>query len=1198
MGFKIQSFVFFLASFLFLTILNLAAEPNNQPTQNSVNNSSQQQIESSDENEIDSKIRRPSEIDLEDEDLAEDEVIGKGDQVIWNEQAVQIHGKALLKYQNVVLYADHVWANFDTYILKAEGNIYLQVSGEDTHAEQLIYNLKSKKGLIRKGTSYDSPWYYEGEEILKIDEEESLLQKGSLTTCSLKYPHYYFEASKIFVKINKELIAKNVVLKIGGIPLLYLPVYRRDLSEKKASRVIVKVGSDSYLGHYLSIILPIARKKRLRSELLYDWSSKRGSGEGMYNKYYVRDVKFKEIKIPIIPKSTLEEKKAAKAKANEISDRLQGEYDKYHLKQIFIKYQIDSADIERAKNKAEEVYSQAIEGADFAKLAQQNSDDRDTKHQGGDLGFLVKGEGVIPKELEDTVFKLKEGEVSNIIKTDEGYNIFKVVRILNCYGVSEFRVSRILIAILPSNEAKQRAQKKADEIVDFIKSKPEVSFSELVADYSEDEESRAEGGDIGWVPLNKLEKKARYILQRLEPKEISRLIKTDEGIYIYKLIEKEPTPTFEEVREMYADELKAMMEKWEQYKKEQAKKKSVSSKKQEESENKVEEELLEDEVIDKEEFISAEKRFRGPWESPRAVARQAQELDYEEVSDVIESKQGYHIIKVQKKRTFNGDLRLYTGDLYSYNLEKSFKTGRRWDVRLNHRHVFYTPWDDREARRGGLTFLGKLSLGSLDYKEGYGDSTSELRSYGVFTWGSAFSAMEDFDTDEEGRLIYTSSILTRLAFDKTVNLVGESIQSTQKLPQLSISWSGLRFNRLPLLKTINSQIKKVSTKVQTDKPILSLFSIPTLDNIRLDIDGVLGNYYRNKYRDEENIYLQTADIGIDLRKQSKLNITKYRELMLELRGQTHIIWHDINMEKERNIIKTTFSTQSSLKSNLFRVYDIGFIPNARKLRHQIFTTIRFDYTPPVAKESNLYPFGPSAYYYEKKDLTVDFRTNFDVKTQKNEKYTFLDFDTGLSRDFTEPEILDERKYDFIRSRMTITPVPSRNLRISVNTTHDPNKREDGTRFKQVGFRTNLAYSTGSYYKGWSFNIGNSYSKFYSKASRYIIAGFDYRPSRLFEIDLDVQYDWSEKQFYSQSVTIKRNLHCWDLRLSWRRLGIKREPYNNVRQEFTFQINLIADPTITMGLGYDATTETWGFESLPVGIPYDTFVPGGLGRSYF
>ena len=58
-------------------------------------------------------------------------------------------------------------------------------------------------------------------------------------------------------------------------------------------------------------------------------------------------------------------------------------------------------------------------------------------------------------------------------------------------------------------------------------------------------------------------------------------------------------------------------------------------------------------------------------------------------------------------------------------------------------------------------------------------------------------------------------------------------------------------------------------------------------------------------------------------------------------------------------------------------------------------------------------------------------------------------------------------------------------------------------------------------------------------------------------------------------------------------------FNSVRQDFTFQINLIADSAASVGLGYDAVTETWGFRSLPVGVPYNAFgVGNAMSRSYF
>ncbi|MBM3241408.1 hypothetical protein FJZ31_34440 [Candidatus Poribacteria bacterium] len=1116
-----------------------------------------------------------SKIDF-DEKLDEDTVVGKGNDVIWNDKLVRLRGKAYLKYQNIVLEADNVWADFDTNLLRATGNVHLRVEHEDTFAAELIYNLETKRGIVRNGAMYNEPWYYQGKEMFKVEEKESMINQASLTTCPLKYPHYYFQASKIIVHIDKELIAKHVIFKVGGVPLLYLPVYRRDLRKDKRAKVIVKLGTDSYQGNYLNVILPVARRLRYDGALLFEYTSRRGMGEGAEGKYNIRDVKFKEIKLKKPEDATPEEEKAVKARIDEILQRLNGDFNKYHLKQIFWEYKIDDADIQRAKTRAEESHAKAVaEDSDFAQLAKDYSDDTNTKYQGGDLGFIMEGEGKLEPELEKIAFQLQPGGVSDIIQTEKGFNILKVEQFMNEYGVHEIKVRHLLIAIKPSDETKNQVQTKAQEIHEQLKAG--ADFEAMVQAHSGDAESKTKGGDIGWVGLNEMESSQRYGVRNLERGAISDTVQTNNGIYVFKLMDKEETPTFEELAKQYSEG---------------------------------------DEAAN-----GGDKGYRGPWEEPTSVKREMERLDSGEVSNVIETDKTYRIIKVEDKRTFNGNLRFFTGDIYSYGREDSIKIGRRVELWHSHRHVFYTPWDNREMQRGGLTFMGRTTYAQRTYKEEYyGTEQKELRSFGTFTWGSALAAFSEKD-EETGKLLYPSSILSRLTIDKTFDFTENgSSGTTQKLPELTFSWLGVRLNYLPILKQINRRMTAIAKKVKSEK--VPLLGFPTLDNIRFSVDSTIGNYFKDRYRDERNIYLQTADVGFDVQKQSTIEFWPKRELKLDLGLDGDFIWHDKDQKGNRNITKLVFSTNSTVRNTLFRIYDLGFIPNVSKLRHQIETILRFDYTPSVTEEENtLYPFGPSAYMYARKKLLLDFETDIQIKTRRNTKFTLLSFRTDFGRDFTYNEdgqtiggYYGTKKYDYISSYLTLTPLPSRNLRLTVNSTHDPNQSGDGKKIKMIGFRMNLDYSRGTYTKGWGVNLGNNYYKYYRTPSRNILAGFHYRPSRNFEIDVDVTFDriakgtwhppifgrlfdWGIRgEFYSQRVTLRRNLHDWDLRVSWYRTGLST---GYVSKDFVFQINLIADSAVTMGLGYDAVTETWGLQSLPVGMPYGAFSgTSRLGRSYF
>ena len=75
------------------------------------------------------------------------------------------------------------------------------------------------------------------------------------------------------------------------------------------------------------------------------------------------------------------------------------------------------------KELAEKALQEIRNGADFAQVAQQYSESQDAT-QGGDLGFFARG--VMPPEFDEVIFSLNMGEVSDVIKTPYGYQIFKL----------------------------------------------------------------------------------------------------------------------------------------------------------------------------------------------------------------------------------------------------------------------------------------------------------------------------------------------------------------------------------------------------------------------------------------------------------------------------------------------------------------------------------------------------------------------------------------------------------------------------------------------------------------------------------------------------------------------------------------------------------------------------------------------------
>jgi len=79
---------------------------------------------------------------------------------------------------------------------------------------------------------------------------------------------------------------------------------------------------------------------------------------------------------------------------------------------------------QKAKEKIEDLLKQVKEGADFAELAKENSDDTGSAIDGGDLGFF-DNQTMVP-EFTEAAFALEPNEVSDIVETNYGYHIIKV----------------------------------------------------------------------------------------------------------------------------------------------------------------------------------------------------------------------------------------------------------------------------------------------------------------------------------------------------------------------------------------------------------------------------------------------------------------------------------------------------------------------------------------------------------------------------------------------------------------------------------------------------------------------------------------------------------------------------------------------------------------------------------------------------
>jgi peptidyl-prolyl cis-trans isomerase SurA len=187
---------------------------------------------------------------------------------------------------------------------------------------------------------------------------------------------------------------------------------------------------------------------------------------------------------------------------------------------------------EAALAKIKKIKAELDAGADFATLASKYSEDPASAQHGGDLGFTKRGDFV--REYEETAYALDEGQISDIVQTQFGYHIIKLVERRG----EQIRTSHILIRLTPSEDDEKAViaelKRIRQEILDG------APFDSMALKYSDDENVKEDKGHLGLWEVDNLALPAfKQVVKTLQPGEISEPFKTEFGYHILKLNSRE-----------------------------------------------------------------------------------------------------------------------------------------------------------------------------------------------------------------------------------------------------------------------------------------------------------------------------------------------------------------------------------------------------------------------------------------------------------------------------------------------------------------------------------------------------------------------------------------------------------------------------------------------------------------------------------
>jgi peptidyl-prolyl cis-trans isomerase D len=215
------------------------------------------------------------------------------------------------------------------------------------------------------------------------------------------------------------------------------------------------------------------------------------------------------------------------------------------------------AEVEEIHQKAEDVLKQANKkGANFEELAKKYSEDPGTKDKGGDLGWITQGQTV--PEFEKVAFSLPKGNISDLVKTQYGFHIIKVLDKETAHTKTFDEVKDSIRAPLMLAKADRQAADIADKLSAAIRQSNKTSLDDLAKQFHLTVgETRPVSANEPILELgNSKEVKDAIFGQR--PDEISLPIHTDRGYLILLVRGVLPAHqgTLDEVRDRVIADLK------------------------------------------------------------------------------------------------------------------------------------------------------------------------------------------------------------------------------------------------------------------------------------------------------------------------------------------------------------------------------------------------------------------------------------------------------------------------------------------------------------------------------------------------------------------------------------------------------------------------------------------------------------------
>jgi LPS-assembly protein len=199
-------------------------------------------------------------------------------------------------------YADNVEYFSDTNRLVATGNVLVIETDHQIAADRADFNAKTRLGTFYNARGFaalgattdvstfgtlDPDVQFYGETLEKTGEDTYVITNGGFTSCAQANPRWEMTSGSLKLRVDHYALLRNMVLKVKGVPAIYLPIMYYPLSKENRNTgfLMPSYGSSTVKGQTISNAFFWAIDRSQDATILHDWYSKTGqsiAGEYRY----------------------------------------------------------------------------------------------------------------------------------------------------------------------------------------------------------------------------------------------------------------------------------------------------------------------------------------------------------------------------------------------------------------------------------------------------------------------------------------------------------------------------------------------------------------------------------------------------------------------------------------------------------------------------------------------------------------------------------------------------------------------------------------------------------------------------------------------------------------------------------------------------------------------------------------------------